>query len=645
MRNPNGRGSGLILASLLIATACGAAGLDDDAKPRVGPDTPGRSIVKAAGIEKVETLEQNWSDAEARWFYETPQGSEFFPYSWFLVLEQAGNQRLFRSASNMRRLGFIPRHKDSAGNPDGLPVGFTKDRHDDHGRISLGLTCAACHTNEIHHERVAYVIDGAPTMGDLASLQRELVAALRATIDDEGKLQRFARQLGRADIRDQSALVEEMREVLAEREGFNGRNLPGEGDVAFGHARYDAFGAITNEVNVRFLGIEANRRKADAPVSFPFLWDTPQHDRVQWNGVAENSIVTTPIVKEAVKDLIGTVHTGSLGRNIGEVYGVYGRVVVDDDDHKVFYPTTVNRGHLIEMEAELRNLWSPQWPEGFPKIDEKRAKAGQVHYAKHCATCHEQDFDRQADDRKIVAKMVDVGTDARMAQNFSSNRVKTGPLEGRHRGMPIGSDFFGSEAHAGDILSHVVKRSLFNIQIKGSREAVVGDGAPPELDQNKDAIQALEKFDTDFSPLLDLHFPKPEAGGRGESLPRENALRPGVARGDANRDEAPALDSETVARSAALYKARPLNGIWATAPFLHNGSVRTLLDLLRPAAQREASFRVGSREFDAAGVGFKNEGPSVLDTRLLGNSNAGHEFGTELSPAQRLELLEYLKTL
>ncbi len=88
------------------------------------------------------------------------------------------------------------------------------------------------------------------------------------------------------------------------------------------------------------------------------------------------------------------------------------------------------------------------------------------------------------------------------------------------------------------------------------------------------------------------------------------------------------------------YKARPLNGIWATAPYLHNGSVPTLYDLLLPASPtpndpkemtyRPKTFYVGSREFDPKKVGFRTDtnGGSgfFFDTTLPSNSNAGHEY-------------------
>ncbi|MFO0847144.1 MAG: di-heme-cytochrome C peroxidase [Gemmataceae bacterium] len=93
------------------------------------------------------------------------------------------------------------------------------------------------------------------------------------------------------------------------------------------------------------------------------------------------------------------------------------------------------------------------------------------------------------------------------------------------------------------------------------------------------------------------------------------------------------------------YGATPLDGVWATAPYLHNGSVPTLWELLLPAAERPRTFNLGDREFDPVRVGVKSAGRFVFDTTKPGNSNAGHEYpkGRRLSDAERLELIEYLK--
>ena len=142
-----------------------------------------------------------------------------------------------------------------------------------------------------------------------------------------------------------------------------------------------------------------------------------------------------------------------------------------------------------------------------------------------------------------------------------------------------------------------------------------------------------------------------------------NEIKPSIKHGN--------YDPDTTAKPLAslnAYKARSLNGIWATAPYLHNGSVPTLYDLLLPKKSdgdpedgeyRPDRFEVGSREFDPGKVGFKSSGyeGSTFDTSLKGNSNAGHEYTTgktaqlngkilkPLTKEERLDLLEYLKTL
>jgi hypothetical protein len=96
------------------------------------------------------------------------------------------------------------------------------------------------------------------------------------------------------------------------------------------------------------------------------------------------------------------------------------------------------------------------------------------------------------------------------------------------------------------------------------------------------------------------------------------------------------------------YKARPLSGIWASAPYLHNGSVPTLAALL--SSERPASFAVGKVEFDPQAVGLSDQvldaaQVSHFDTRAAGNGNGGHLYGTRLAEADKRALIEYLKTL
>ena len=123
-------------------------------------------------------------------------------------------------------------------------------------------------------------------------------------------------------------------------------------------------------------------------------------------------------------------------------------------------------------------------------------------------------------------------------------------------------------------------------------------------------------------------------------------------------------DPEDSPPNVAAYKARPLDGIWATAPFLHNGSVANLHQLLLPAEDREP-FHIGPTDFDPEVVGFgteRSEGGfefrarSADGTPIPGNSNAGHEgkyytqrrdgsSWRDFTSEEREELVEYMKTL
>lgn len=106
-------------------------------------------------------------------------------------------------------------------------------------------------------------------------------------------------------------------------------------------------------------------------------------------------------------------------------------------------------------------------------------------------------------------------------------------------------------------------------------------------------------------------------------------------------------------RKNAGYVAEPLNGLWLNGPYLHNGSVPSLRDLLEPPAQRPVTFVRGLDVVDGRNGGFA--APSCdprqdlaegfcFDTRLVGNDNGGHVYGTSLSAAEKADLLAYLLT-
>jgi mono/diheme cytochrome c family protein len=106
-----------------------------------------------------------------------------------------------------------------------------------------------------------------------------------------------------------------------------------------------------------------------------------------------------------------------------------------------------------------------------------------------------------------------------------------------------------------------------------------------------------------------------------------------------------------VEKSLDGYVIQFLDGIWLRAPYLHNGSVPTLRDLFEPPERRPPVFIRGYDVYDQEKVGFVTAGPQAeevgtpYDTRLRGNGNGGHLFGTDLPEGDKEALVEYLKTL
>jgi mono/diheme cytochrome c family protein len=99
------------------------------------------------------------------------------------------------------------------------------------------------------------------------------------------------------------------------------------------------------------------------------------------------------------------------------------------------------------------------------------------------------------------------------------------------------------------------------------------------------------------------------------------------------------------------YVSVPLDGVWLRAPYLHNGSVPNMREMLLPPEQRSKIFYRGYDVYDQANMGFVSAGPQAelegfrYDTSIVGNSNQGHTYGSDLSAAEKQALMEYLKTL
>ena len=160
-------------------------------------------------FSQVTYLAQGWSASDSLWFYNTSQGSNLLPYSFFLVLEQSDSSALFRSDENIDRYGYLPQ-RPTISNPDGLPVGMVRDRYQ--GKNYMGFTCAACHTTQINYAGTGMRIDGGPANSDMESFMIDLVNALYATLENPDKLDRFMIQvLKQGDYQNANHIIDDLK--------------------------------------------------------------------------------------------------------------------------------------------------------------------------------------------------------------------------------------------------------------------------------------------------------------------------------------------------------------------------------------------------------------------------------------------------
>ena len=562
--------------------------------------------------DKLHYLDQ-WSMDERQTYYYTPQGTQVkgLRYEWFGALELPLSRAKFAAPDYLARFGFLvdPEQQPSPQNPGNLPVGFARHADDERGEHYLDISCAACHTGELRYKGQSVRIDGGAALHSLAStvptirggsFGQSLGMSMAFTYYNPLKFRRFAKQvLGDEYAAKHAQLRRDFKVVLDRLLGtaFNDWHR-GLYPTEEGFGRTDAFGRIANSVFGDAID-PSNYRIANAPVSYPQVWDIWKFDWVQWNGSAMQP----------------------MARNVGEALGVGATLhLLGADGHPVAeserYSSSVRLRDLHTLEETLKQLKPPAWPEQvFGKIDLPLASQGRALYSENCVYCHAPDPKKPAERfapsrapewRMRVVPTAIIGTDPTTADNIADHRFDISKLG-------------WTKAELGKLDVRLFGATLDDIDLNNisSAKALAYVTAYVENRAYQDAgISDRERWRMD-----------------GFGLPIGVQEKRG-------------------------YKARPLDGIWATPPFLHNGSLPNLFQLLSPVSERDSQFWVGNFEFNPKHVGFDSEkfaGGFLFDTRITGNSNQGHEFragcrqdgviGRALQPEERWALVEYLKVL
>ena len=480
------------------------------------------------------------------------------------------------------------------------------------------MTCAACHTRQITAEGKTYRIDGGPAIVDFQSLLADLDAAVGQVTASDVAFRPFAIFVLATPTPDDDDVATLRQEVDAWYLRFHTlvtRALP---KAPWGPARLDAVGMIFNRLAGLDLGpppsylIPDNIKTADAPVRYPFLWNAPIQDQTQWPGFADNG-----------SDILG------LARNLGEVFGVFATFAPKNETFFINFLDTnsANFDGLARLEDLIRQIGPPKWP--WP-VDQTLAARGKVIFDRPTAQggCNECHGIRQGKVRFPLQQtwdtpIQDVGTDRRQ-YDLLEREVATGVLQGAF--IP----FVTEPLKETDLALNVLATSVIGSIVE---HVLSGRGLPAaaaRFTQIKRADRPSE------GPNIGLRIPRLPPALRDLQGAFRTPLRPSAG-------PPPAKGS---------YELRVMQGIWAAAPYLHNGSVPTLAELLKPASERVKAFRIGPA-YDTVNIGLAVEQTQFNYTLTTtdcsdpgsGNSRCGHEFGTQLSEQEKKALLEYLKTL
>lgn len=569
------------------------------------------ALVSGSAFAQTVFVDQGnqWTAESRADFYTQDQGSRIMPLAWMRALKRADGTGFLEDG--LSRFGYLPNPDN--GEPD-IPVGFTIANAFD-GKATIGMTCSACHTRQINVAGTAYRIDGGPGIVDFQSFLSELDAAVAAVVETDSSFSDFANAvLGqKAPDIDKAKLKLEVETWFLRFHTLVSGSLP---DPAWGPSRLDAVSMIFNMLAGLDIGegpariIEDNIVTADAPARYPFLWNAARQDKTQWPGFADNG-----------NSILG------LARNLGEVYGVFadfhpvkqsGLVVLNRD-----YVTnnSANFSGLESQEGQIRKLGPPKWPW---KLDTDLAAKGKKIFERDtasqgCVECHgiKTGAFRSPFHKTWATPIVDVGTDAAECKVLART-VKTGIMEGAK--IPLLEDEpLRETATAFKVLSMAVVGGILQSPFHTNDKTELAAGGVSD----------------------------------NEMLPEYEYLKGAFGNNDASLEAKPMSKVAMVSEpSGCAYEARVLEGIWAAAPYLHNGSVSSLTQLLTPAAKRTASFKLGP-DYDIETVGLAAEQSKfdyVLETTdcsdlTSGNSRCGHEFGTLLSADEKTQLIEFLKSL
>jgi hypothetical protein len=619
------------------------------------------TLPKPQHAREITWLDQGWSADQRGMWYKASQGSLIIPFSWFLALEnpETGNHELFHTDENMLRYDLIL-DSYSKYDPDHLPIGILKQSISEEHLRELGCgsppcppgsslhrewltyTCAACHTAQINYKGKTFGVDGARGRWNFTVFNTTLANLLLVTSLSPPMFDRFApkvlaRERRRDTPEERAKVKKELREFLKSPPIVDAivAGIKQTYPTEEGFGRMDALGRGSNG---QFSVLDPrNILRGNAPVLIPPLWYTHDFDWVQ----------TVAGIRSP------------LGRNITESWGVNSAVDLANPDPAKRFHSSIPMQNMFFMETLLSVLTPPVWPDQIlGKVDTEAVKLGQYLF-------EEKVFDNAlspAEEQWCADSPGPPGEDGWQTCP-NPGTPKKGLCARCHAAVP--------ETYANESGKRYWQLPMYKLSVLGTDPWDAANFNGREV----------------YTGVLREAFGGKEKVGIGEALLRTTSavIKTELGHQRLTPDDPTAATGyrKNNFRAPLGYPARPLPGYWATPPYLHNGAVPNMYELLSPLDERSASFWTGDLEFDTVHLGYQSasfEGGFEFVTRrsflgavgssfrqllaghlefnrdIAGNSNMGHEFrnapkgtkgviGPMLTPKERMAIIEYLKVM
>jgi hypothetical protein len=393
--------------------------------------------------------------------------------------------------------------------------------------------------------------------------------------------------------------------------------------------------ALGRGANGQFAPLdERNVIVADAPVLIAPLWYTHDYDWVQ-----SVAAIGQP-----------------LGRNVTESWGVNSAVDLTNPDPNQRFHTSIPIKNIFWMESLISVMKPPKWPDDIMgKVDPKLVEEGRYLY------------EEKVFDNALTPAEEQWCPDASPSGDYQpcpNPNTQNKGLCARCHG-PVG------QVNANENGKRYFQLPMYKLSVIGT---------DPLDAENFNGRQV-------YTGVLKAQFGGKDKVGIGEALLVTTTEI--MARELDHQHIAPDDHLKVTGfrknefRAPLAYPARPLTGYWATPPYMHNGAIPNLYEVMSPVSERSKSFWTGSQEFDPVKVGYRTdkfEGGFKFDTRrnflqtteysvrelfsghlrfdrnIAGNSNLGHEFrdaakgtpgviGPYLTPHERMAIIEYMKVM